>query len=150
MTAEGESTADDPLDLGRFVAAQADVYQRALSEIRRGEKQTHWMWFVFPQLAGLGTSEMARRYAIRSVAEAEAYLGHAILGPRLVECAHALLAVEGRTARQILGSPDDLKLQSCATLFARVAHGEMVFAQLLERFFAGRSDLKTVELLQKL
>ena len=108
----------DPFDLARFVDAQAGDYARALDEIRRGRKQSHWMWYVFPQFLGLGGSAMSRRYAIRSAAEATAYLEHPVLGPRLRECAGAVLANTGRTAHEIFGSPDDLKLRSSATLFA--------------------------------
>ena len=113
------ATADDPYDLGRFVRAQEPDYGRALSEIRAGRKRSHWMWYVFPQFAGLGSSPTARFYAIKSAAEAEAYLRHPVLGPRLAECGEAALGVEGRSAHDIFGSPDDLKLRSSATLFAR-------------------------------
>ena len=109
---------DDPYDLDRFVKIQAGVYTTALSEIRRGRKSSHWMWHIFPQLAGLGFSAMAQRYAISDLAEAEAYLKHPLLGPRLVECAEAALLVQGRSAYEIFGSPDDLKFRSSATLFA--------------------------------
>src|SRR4051812_39061972 len=105
----------DPYDLRRFVDAQTHDYARALAELRAGRKQSHWMWYVFPQYAGLGRSPTAQRYAIRSVAEAEAYLRHPVLGPRLIESAEAVLAIEGRSAHDILGSPDDLKLRSSAT-----------------------------------
>jgi uncharacterized protein (DUF1810 family) len=108
----------DPFDLDRFVQAQEHNYDRALAEVRSGRKRTHWMWYVFPQFAGLGFSAMAERYAIRSRAEAEAYLRHPVLGPRLVEISAAALAVEGRAAFDIFDTPDDLKLRSCATLFA--------------------------------
>src|SRR5438046_6558961 len=111
---------DDPHHLERFVVAQEDDYQQALSEIRQSRKQSHWMWYVFPQYDGLGSSSMSKRYAIRSVAEAEAYLRHPILGPRLIECADAAAALDGQSATEVFGSPDDLKLRSCATLFARV------------------------------
>src|SRR5436309_9839639 len=111
----------DPYSLSRFLQAQENVYQQALSEIRSGRKQSHWMWYIFPQYDGLGSSATSRRYAIKSVAEAEAYLRHPVLGPRLVQCAEAVLGVEGRSASAIFGSPDDMKLRSCATLFARVS-----------------------------
>ncbi len=137
---------DDPHDLHRFVAAQSGVYETALEELRRGRKRTHWMWFVFPQLAGLGSSPMAQRYAISGLAEAEAYLRHPLLGPRLVECAQALLAIEGRSAREVLGSPDDLKLRSCATLFALVAPGGSPYERLLEKYYAGERDAATLRL----
>src|SRR4051794_29063513 len=102
---------DDPFNLARFVAAQKDDYDRALAEVRAGDKQTHWMWYIFPQLAGLGTSSMARRYAVKDLDEARAYLNHPILGTRLRACAEAVLAVEGRSATEIFGHPDDWKLR---------------------------------------
>ncbi len=137
----------DPHDLQRFVAAQEGVYACALEELRCGSKRSHWMWFVFPQIDGLGRSEMARRYAIRSREEAAAYLRHEVLGPRLRECADALLGVEGKTADDIMGFPDDLKLQSSMTLFAHVSDLGSVFHRVLEKFFGGSPDAKTLELL---
>ena len=139
--------AGDPHDLERFVRAQEEDYDRALAEIRSGHKRSHWMWYVFPQLDGLGSSSTARRYAIKSIAEARAYLDHPVLGPRLIACAEAALAVKGRSAHEILGSPDDMKLRSCATLFAQVAPPGSVFAQLIDKYFAGRPDDKTLHLL---
>jgi uncharacterized protein (DUF1810 family) len=133
-------------DLSRFVQAQQGVYRTALAELRAGSKRSHWMWFVFPQLAGLGHSATARRYAIGSLDEARAYLAHPVLGPRLVEAAAALLAVEGRTAGQILGYPDDLKLRSSMTLFARAADDPGVFQAVLDRYYDG-PDPRTLELL---
>lgn len=141
------SPADDPYDLNRFVQAQEPDHDRALAEVRAGRKRSHWMWYIYPQYAGLGSSSMAQRYAIRSRAEAEAYLRHPVLGPRLIACCAAALAVEGRSAHDIFGSPDDLKLRSCATLFARVAPPGSVFERLLDRFFAGEPDPKTLQLL---
>lgn len=138
---------DDPFNLGRFVAAQDGLYDEALVEIRSGRKRSHWMWFVFPQLAGLGSSETSRHFAIRNVAEARAYLDHPVLGPRLAGAAGAALSVEGRTAREIFGSPDDMKLRSCATLFAHVSPVGSVFHRLLDRFFDGEPDRRTLELL---
>ncbi len=137
----------DAFDLGRFVSAQEDVYDSALAEIRGGRKRTHWMWFVFPQLRGLGSSPIAKQYAIRTAAEARAYLTHPLLGPRLVECCEALLRVNGGSANDIFGSPDDLKLRSCATLFASVSEPGSIFARVLEKFYAGVSDKKTEALL---
>jgi uncharacterized protein (DUF1810 family) len=137
----------DPHDLNRFVRAQEHDYARALAEIRSGRKRTHWMWYIFPQLDGLGFSETARRYAIRGLDEARAYLGHPVLGPRLVECAEAVLAVQGRSAREIFGAPDDLKLRSCATLFAEVAPAGSVFRRVLEVYFGGEADGRTLALL---
>lgn len=140
--------ASDPHDLGRFVVAQSQNYAQALDEIRRGSKQTHWMWYVFPQFAGLGFSPMATRYAIQSQGEAEAYLRHPLLGPRLEACCEAALGVKGRTAHQIFGSPDDMKLRSCATLFAHVSPEGSVFHQLLARFYEGQPDANTLRLLK--
>lgn len=142
-------TEDDPHDLARFVAAQAPVMDAVRRELAAGRKRTHWMWFVFPQLAGLGTSDMARRYAIRSLDEARAYLAHPVLGPRLVECTALANAVEeGRSAREVFGSPDDLKFRSCATLFARAAgpgEGGAAFRAALARYFGGEEDAATLE-----
>lgn len=135
-------------NLERFVTAQAPVYDQALRELRAGRKRTHWMWFIFPQAAGLGQSPMARHYAISSPDEAKAYLAHPALGPRLHECAEALLDVIGKTATKIMGAPDDLKLCSSATLFASVSPEGSVFHQLLDRYFDGQPDLKTVAWLE--
>lgn len=137
----------DPYDLDRFVAAQDGIYETALAEMRGGRKRSHWMWFIFPQLAGLGSSATAQRFAIRNAAEARAYLAHATLGPRLVECAAAALAIKAGTAREIFGSPDDVKLRSSATLFAHVSPAGSVFHRLLDRFFDGLRDGRTLELL---
>ena len=139
---------DDPFDLARFVRAQEGEYGRALAELRGGRKRSHWMWYIFPQLAGLGSSETSRRYAIRSIDEARAYLEDPVLGPRLRECGEAVLGVEGRSAREILGSPDDLKLRSCATLFARASPPGSVFERLLARYFGGEPDPATLRLLE--
>jgi uncharacterized protein (DUF1810 family) len=138
----------DPHELGRFVQAQAGDYETALAEIRAGRKRSHWMWYIFPQIDGLGFSSMSRLYAIKSLDEARAYLDHPVLGPRLVEIAEAALAVEGRSAHDIFGSPDDMKLRSCATLFASVMPPDSVFTRLLDKFFAGERDGKTLELLK--
>lgn len=137
----------DPFDLDRFVQAQADDYERALAEIAAGRKVSHWMWYIFPQLAGLGTSHLAMRYAVRSLDEARAYLAHPLLGPRLIECAEAAMAVEGRTANDIFGFPDDLKLRSCATLFAVVSPPGSAFERVLAKFYRGERDERTLELL---
>ena len=138
---------DSPYDLARFVRAQASTYARALGEVRAGRKQTHWMWFVFPQIAGLGHSETARRYALRDADEAAAYLRHPVLGPRLVEIAEATLAVVGRSARDVFGTPDDLKLRSSMTLFAAVAPPASVFDAVLSRFYGGVPDAQTLRIL---
>jgi uncharacterized protein (DUF1810 family) len=137
----------DPYTLERFVEAQEGVHDRALNELRAGRKASHWMWFVFPQVAGLGSSPTSQHYAIGSLGEARAYLDHPVLGPRLVECARAVLRHPDRTAREIMGSPDDAKLRSSMTLFARAGGSEPVFQQVLDAFFAGERDPRTVELL---
>jgi uncharacterized protein (DUF1810 family) len=136
----------DAFDLERFVDAQAPVYPGVVAELRQGRKQSHWMWFIFPQLAGLGHSAMAQRYAIASRAEALAYLGHAVLGNRLRECTALVNAVEGRTIREILGSPDDLKFRSSMTLFAAVC-SDPEFAAAIRKFYGGTPDRKTLDLL---
>ena len=135
----------DPFDLQRFVAAQdsGGTYERAASELRAGRKASHWMWFVFPQIAGLGYSPTARTYAITSLAEARAYLAHPVLGPRLAECAAILVGVSGRTAEQIFGEVDALKLRSCMTLFMHADPGQPVFRQVLEQYFDGIPDSAT-------
>lgn len=138
---------NDPYDLERFVQAQTHDFEIALAEITSGRKRSHWMWYIFPQFAGLGFSAMSQRYAIRSVAEAQAYLSHPMLEPRLMQCCEALLAVTGRSAHEIFDSPDDMKLQSCATLFASVTPADSVFAHVLARYFSGQRDQKTLDLL---
>jgi uncharacterized protein (DUF1810 family) len=138
---------DDPYHLSRFVLAQQDDSQQALAEIRSGKKRTHWMWYIFPQLDGLAFSSTSKYYAIKSIDEAKAYLEHPILGPRLLECAEAVVGVEGRSAREIFGSPDDLKLKSCATLFACVSPPGSVFDRLMEKYYRGERDQKTLQLL---
>ena len=145
--ADEDVRAGDPYELGRFVQAQEGDYERALAEIRSGRKRSHWMWYIFPQIDGPGFSATSRRYAIKSIAEAESYLGHPLLGPRLIACAEAALDVEGRSASEIFGSPDDMKLRSCATLFARVAPAGSVFERLIDRYFQGRPDEQTLRLL---
>jgi uncharacterized protein (DUF1810 family) len=146
-SASDANRADDPFGLRRFVQAQDADYERALSEIRSGRKRTHWMWYIFPQFDGLAFSSTSQYYAIKSLAEARAYLDHPILGPRLLACAEAVVGVEGRSAREIFGSPDDLKLRSCATLFARVLPPGSVFERLLAKYYRGERDSKTVQLL---
>jgi uncharacterized protein (DUF1810 family) len=136
----------DPFDLDRFVRAQAADYKRALAEIKSGHKRSHWMWYVFPQFAGLGQSPTSQHFAISSLDEARAYLAHPILGPRLSECASALLDVHDKTVHQMFGSPDDLKLKSSATLFALVSPDDSVFHRLLEKYFDGHADERTLTL----
>lgn len=138
----------EAFELQRFVEAQAPVYARVCAELRAGRKATHWMWFVFPQIGGLGLSSMAARYAISSRGEACAYLAHPLLGARLRECTALTLGVEDRTAHEIFGSPDDLKFHSSMTLFAAVAEGEMIFDAALRKYFIGR-DTRTFEILAR-
>jgi uncharacterized protein (DUF1810 family) len=137
---------DDPFDLQRFVDAQDGVYPQALAELKAGHKQSHWIWFVFPQIAGLGASAMNRRYAIGSLEEAVAYLEHSVLGPRLRNCVDTVNALEGRSARQVFG-PDDVKFRSSLTLFHRAAPEEHRFSDALATYFAGEQDTRTLELL---
>ena len=140
------SLSNDPYDLDRFVRAQAADYDRALSELRDGEKRSHWMWYVFPQIEGLGQSPMSHRYSIKSAAEARAYLDHPVLGPRLRECAAVVYNIVGRSALEIFGSPDDMKLRSCASLFASVSDNG-IFEQVLQKYFDGQHDEETLRLL---
>ena len=133
--------------LDRFVSAQDGVYERALAELEAGHKRSHWMWFVFPQLLGLGRSEMAQRYAIASLDEARAYLAHPVLGPRLLECSERVLAVGGRTVHEIFGAPDDQKFWSSMTLFAVTDPSAAVFRSCLEKYFAGQFDQATLSLI---
>jgi uncharacterized protein (DUF1810 family) len=142
----------DPYDLARFVEAQALCYARVRDELTAGEKRSHWMWFIFPQLRGLGMSSTARRFGLSGLEEARAYLAHPLLGSRLRECARLVLAVEGRSAHAIFGSPDDLKLRSCLTLFAQAAAPSpapetRVFGEALAKYYGGEPDPRTLELL---
>ncbi|HEY4075760.1 MAG TPA: DUF1810 domain-containing protein [Rhizomicrobium sp.] len=129
----------------RFLDAQAPVIAQALKELREGSKQSHWMWFVFPQMAGLGHSPMAQHFAMYSLAEAQAYLVHPVLGPRLRECTEAVLGVESRSAHEIFGSPDDLKFHSSMTLFHHAAPDDALFRTALDKYFAGEEDPLTLE-----
>lgn len=133
------------MNLDRFVEAQAPVYTRALDELTAGRKQSHWMWFIFPQLSGLGRSPMSQHYAIHSLQEARDYLSHPLLGARLKDCTGAVLAVQGRSAHEIFGTPDDLKFHSSMTLFAHAAPDEPLFRTALEKYFEGREDALTLE-----
>lgn len=135
--------------LNRFVDAQATVYSTALSEIKNGQKRSHWMWYIFPQIKGLGHSDTARFYALQDVAEAEAYLQHPILGPRLLEISQALHNLDSNDATRVLGSPDDLKLKSCMTLFG-AAGQQAVFQQVLDKFYRGTKDEATLRLIGRL
>jgi uncharacterized protein (DUF1810 family) len=139
----------DPFDLIRFVRAQEGTYDQALSELMIGRKRSHWIWWIFPQFDGLGFSPITKRFSIKSEDEARAYLAHPILGLRLIECAEAIVSVQGKSARDILGSPDDLKLKSCATLFAQVSPLGSVFEQILEKFYSGERDAATLRLLTR-
>jgi len=136
---------DDPYDLERFVTAQEPVLDRVLAELRRGRKASHWMWFVFPQVAGLASSPTAQHYALSGLDEARAYLAHPVLGPRLVECAELAAAVEDGSAAEVFGYPDDLKLRSSMTLFARAAPDTPAFAAVLDRYFDGEPDQRTLD-----
>ncbi|SDB73023.1 DUF1810 domain-containing protein [Belnapia rosea] len=138
---------NDLFDLERFVRAQGPVMADVHRELRAGRKRTHWMWFVFPQLRSLGRSSTAQHYGIASLAEAQAYMAHPLLGPRLMECTELVCAVQHRSAREIFGSPDDLKLRSSMTLFAAAQPEATVFADVLHRYFEGRADQLTIELL---
>jgi uncharacterized protein (DUF1810 family) len=140
----------DPFDLGRFISAQEGIYESALAELRRGQKRTHWMWFIFPQIDGLAYSATSKHYAIKSIEEARQYLNHPLLGTRLLESAETVLAVEGRSISEIFGYPDDLKLKSSMTLFAYIADPPSVFIRILEKYFNGEQDVRTLDLLQKL
>jgi uncharacterized protein (DUF1810 family) len=134
-----------PYNLERFIEAQAPVYGRVCEELSEGQKKSHWMWFVFPQIAGLGVSATARTFALSSRAEAEAYLKHPILGPRLIECTKLVNRIEGRSAFDIFGSPDDLKFRSSMTLFAEAAPDKTVFKEALQKYFAGEPDRRTLD-----
>lgn len=138
------TSAGDPFDLQRFVEAQARVYHTVVDELRSGRKRSHWIWFIFPQIHGLGHSPTAERYAISSLAEAGAYLRHEVLGPRLHECVHLVNRIEGRSIQEIFGSPDDLKVRSSMTLFARASHDNQDFVALLDRYYDGEQDPLTL------
>jgi len=140
----------DPFNLGRFVSAQQSIYGTVLAELTSGRKRTHWMWFIFPQIAGLGFSAISKRYAIKSKAEAEHYLGHPVLGARLAECAEVILALNGRSAPDIFDSPDHMKLQSSMTLFAAVTQPGSLYAQVLQKYFQGQPDSATLSILAQL
>lgn len=136
-------------ELIRFLEAQNQMYLTALSEVKKGGKKSHWMWFIFPQLKGLGTSETARYFGLNGILEATEYLRHPVLGRHLIEITEALLAFEGKTANQIFLTPDDLKLRSCMTLFAAVENSNPVFSRVLEKYFNGRPDALTLSILEK-
>ncbi len=146
---DNASDRGDPYDLNRFISAQEGVYDRALAELRSGLKRSHWMWFIFPQIDGLGYSPTTRFYSIKSLEEARQYLAHPVLGMRLKECAKAVLAVEGQSASDIFGHPDDMKLQSSMTLFELVAGPEPVFGRVLDKYYQGTRDTKTLRIVGK-
>lgn len=139
--------SDNPLN--RFIKAQQNTYAHVLKELRNGKKTTHWMWFIFPQIEGLGYSPTAKFYSIKTIEEAKEYLAHPVLGKRLLECANILLNINSKSADEIFGYPDNLKLKSCLTLFNFVAPEQKVFADVLEKYFAGTKDEKTLSILQK-
>jgi uncharacterized protein (DUF1810 family) len=139
----------DQYNLKRFVSAQALSYRNALEEVKNGKKTTHWMWFVFPQIKGLGNSPFSIKYSIKSMEEAKAYLDHPTLGPRLIEITSALLLIEDKTALEVLGSPDDMKLKSSMTLFNEIIEGDSVFNEVLQKYFNGEKCLKTLSLINE-
>jgi uncharacterized protein (DUF1810 family) len=138
----------DPYDLNRFIDAQNGIYERAINELGAGQKSSHWMWFIFPQVRGLGHTETSIFFAISSLQEAKAYLEHPVLGPRLRECCELLMQIDGRSISQIFGSPDDLKLRSSMTLFAQASEQNPLFKDVLQRYFDGRVDPRTLGLLR--
>ena len=139
----------DPYNLQRFVDAQNQVIEEVRSELRAGRKRTHWMWFIFPQIRGLGGSPMSQKFAISSLQEAKAYLAHPVLGARLIECTQLINAIEGRSISQIFGYPDDLKFHSCITLFAQADANEPAFQQALSKYFGGEQDSATIQELRR-
>jgi uncharacterized protein (DUF1810 family) len=139
--------ADDPFDLQRFVDAQDRVYDRVLAELRAGAKRSHWIWFIFPQLGGLGSSSTAKLFGIGSLEEARAFLAHPVLGPRLRECTRLVASIEGRSVDEIFGWPDNLKVRSSMTLFAQATDDNADFHAVLEKFYGGQQDPRTLELL---
>lgn len=138
---------DDPFDLQRFVDAQDRVYDRVLAELRAGAKRSHWIWFIFPQLSGLGSSSTAKLFGIESVEEARALLAHPVLGPRLRECTRLVASIEGRSVEEVFGWPDNLKVRSSMTLFAQATDDNADFLGVLEKFYAGQQDTRTLDLL---
>lgn len=141
---------DDPFDLGRFTSAQEGVYKRVLDELRAGRKRSHWMWFIFPQVDGLGHSATSKKYSVKSLEEARQYLDHPVLGKRLLECTELVLDIGGRSASEIFGYPDDMKLRSSMTLFAGVSGPGSAFVRVLEKYFDGEPDAKTLRILEGL
>ena len=149
MDSQENPDETDTFNLARFIEAQKRHYETALSELQKGKKRSHWIWFIFPQIDGLGTSATARKYAIQSLDEARAYLHHPVLGPRLLECCEALLVLEeGKSASQIMGYPDDLKLRSSMTLFSVVADSEKQFQAVLDQYYGGETDDRTISIVE--
>lgn len=142
-------SSKDPFNLERFLTAQSETYATAFSELKSGQKRSHWMWFIFPQIDGLGFSPTTKYYAIKSLEEARAYLKHPILGKRLIECAETVLGIEGRNASDIFGFPDDLKFRSSMTLFSLVSEPNSVFSRNLQKYFNGEGDPRTLQILEK-
>ncbi len=142
--------SDDRFDLKRFSSAQESIYESVLAELRSGQKRTHWMWYIFPQIDGLGHSATTKYYAIKNTEEARQYLNHPVLGTRLLECAEAVFAIERRSISEIFDYPDDLKLKSSMTLFAYITNPRSVFARILDKYFHGEPDGRTLQLLEKL
>ncbi|MDO9267508.1 MAG: DUF1810 domain-containing protein [Methylobacter sp.] len=142
--------ASDNIDLSRFTSAQKSIYDSVLTELKSGRKRTHWMWYIFPQIDGLGHSSTSKHYAIKNLEEARQYLNHPVLGKRLLECAEAVFTVEGRSISEIFGYPDNLKFKSSMTLFACVADPYSVFSRILDKYFNGERDALTLQLLEKL
>ena len=140
-----ENAAD--FNLNRFVTAQEKLYETVVAELRNGNKQTHWMWFIFPQIDGLGTSSFAKLYAIKSISEAKAYFNHPVLGSRLLECSNIMLSIKNKSANDILGFPDCVKLQSCMTLFSIIFPLEKVFTEVLTKYYTNEKDNRTIQLL---
>jgi uncharacterized protein (DUF1810 family) len=140
--------ASNPIDLSRFTSAQENIYATALAELRSGRKRSHWMWYIFPQIDGLGHSATSKHYAIKSVEEARQYLNHPVLGKRLLECAEAVIAIEERSIAEIFAYPDNLKLKSSMTLFAYVTPPRSVFSRVLDKYFNSDQDVLTLQLLE--
>jgi uncharacterized protein (DUF1810 family) len=145
----GDDVPDDPFSLERFVVAQRRTYTAALGELRRGGKESHWMWFIFPQFEGLGVSEASQHFAIKSLDEARAYIDHPVLGTRLLECCETLLGLKGLSASEVFGYPDDRKLRSSMTLFDLVASPDSLFARVLDSYFDGQRDARTLRLVEQ-
>ena len=148
MLSNNNTENSSDLNLNRFVAAQEKLYETVIAELKNGNKQTHWMWFIFPQIDGLGNSTYAKLYAIKSIEEAKAYLNHPLLGARLLECSQILLTIKNKSANDILGFPDYVKLQSCMTLFSLIFPLEKIFTEVLAKYYDSKKDNKTIEILK--